>query len=762
MADPLRVVMICGPAPADPAHLARAAESVDLTVYHADHLPIPEHRLGGRRLSRRSLRPVLRSRRGHLWYWFRGLEAGLAEDRPDVIHVVSEPWGLMAVQAARYARRTGARLVLHGCDTLWHHGTWIERQLRRTLLRHTLPVTAAWAAENDKALAVARASGLPDRALLRRIHTNPRDARLFAVPDLETRRRARERLGVEDDEAVVVMIGRLVPAKGVEQFVRAAEELITSGVRARFFVAGDGPERTRLGSIDDQRILFLGPVRYPEGILDLLHGTDVLTCPSLSTPSWEDQGPRVVLEAMMCGVVPAVTPTGALPPMVGQHGVVADDVSAGAVARAIEFAIRKARGDGYRATISRWATGTYATDAVAEQLLEVWSALCDIDSGPRRNTKHTAEGPTHGGVTGKTILHYYPRAFRGDGGVTNAVWLWHEAFLRCGVDSVVMFDPALGTRNGRAADATRPVSHRGVSRLRLPVGLSAGLSADQVVVLHSGYILANLVAAAQLSRRGIPYVVVPHGAYDSHVRRRRRLVRAAWEPLERTMLARALGVHVFTDREADQVKRLAPGASPFVAPTGCTPPDVQWSDPAGGYLTWFGRYDVFHKGIDRLLDALSALPPDARPRIALRGRDSAQTREEVEEMVRARDLDAVVTVGPPVNGREKEALLLSSRGYIHPSRWECLGIALLEALAMGVPTLTTDGVNIAPTLRRAKAAVVTEDSVDGLAAALASWSEIDHQATSLRARTLVLQEFSVERSVEQWREGLARVDARPS
>lgn len=324
----------------------------------------------------------------------------------------------------------------------------------------------------------------------------------------------------------------------------------------------------------------------------------------------------------------------------------------------------------------------------------------------------------------KHVTSYYPRALRGDGGVTNSLWLWVESLRTAGVEVEVCYDgrlPAVDDPRPARNELARPVRHLGTGRLAVPVGPL--VEEDSLILLHSGYVAFNLWAAARARARRVPYVVMPLGAYDPHVRATRKLVRSIWETAERRMLEQALAVHVFFAAEVAHVHSVAPAARVVTSPTAFPLPEAVWRGPTHSpYVAWLGRYDVRHKGLDRLVAAMAHLPAAERPHLRLHGRDSKQTREQVQALVDSHGLGSDVTVGGPVAGAEKVDFLLSAAAYVFPSRWESYGIALVEALAHGVPCITTTDANLAESLRQAGAASVVDGTVEGLAAALADVS----------------------------------------
>ena len=344
------------------------------------------------------------------------------------------------------------------------------------------------------------------------------------------------------------------------------------------------------------------------------------------------------------------------------------------------------------------------------------------------------------------IAMYYPRAMHGDGGVTNSLWLWAESLRRAGVAVEVLYDPRLPILRERRVPvgvATRPVVHYGRGRLAVPWHLERELDPAALLVLHSGYVMFNLVAARVATRFTIPYAVMPHGAYDTHVRENRRAVRVIWEVAERRLLIHATAVHIFSRPEVDHVHRLAPGAATVTAPTAFELPDTAWTQGNNrGYVAWLGRYDIRHKGLDRLLDAMALLPSSNRPLLQMHGRDHKDSRSAVQHMVMERDLSEHVSVGGPIDGRDKEELLLGAAAYVHPARWEAYGIALVESLAYGVPCLTTTDINLGPKLKAAGAALVVDGDVHGLARGLAAVAAGSVASYGARGRDFVRNHLS--------------------
>lgn len=294
------------------------------------------------------------------------------------------------------------------------------------------------------------------------------------------------------------------------------------------------------------------------------------------------------------------------------------------------------------------------------------------------------------------ILHYYPRATVGDGGPSIAVRGWVAGLREAGASVSIAYDAA--TRADDPADVA--VGHRGSGRRRVPVGLRDVLPPFDLLVLHSGWVAHNVVAARAARRAGTPYVVTPHGAYAPEVLRRGRrwTKRVWWTALERPLLRRAAAVHVFFAEEAVALREAGYDGEVVVSPNGVSVPEApRWDGGSGGYVLWLGRFDVHNKGLDLLVDAVRRIEPGRRPLLRLHGPDWRGGRAAVERLVHDAGVSSHVVIGDPVYGDAKWDALRRARCFVYPSRWEAFGLAAAEAAALGVPVI---GTATGPFLRR--------------------------------------------------------------
>lgn len=212
--------------------------------------------------------------------------------RPDLLHAPS-------------ARRSGIATVstLHGSSRMGGISHLFEWMQERALRRFDAVVAVSKPLERS-----LQKVGVPDAV----IHTIPNAWTPPAAP--VSREEARAFFGAASDDLLLAFVGRLIPIKGCDVFVRALAEVKADGWRA--VVVGDGPERESLEELSRalglaDNLHFFGAVpeaaRYFAG-LDLF----VLSSRSEGTP-------MVLLEAMGAAVCPVVTAVGGVPDLISSE-----------------------------------------------------------------------------------------------------------------------------------------------------------------------------------------------------------------------------------------------------------------------------------------------------------------------------------------------------------------------------------------------------------------------------------------------------------
>jgi glycosyltransferase involved in cell wall biosynthesis len=305
-------------------------------------------------------------------------------------------------------------------------------------------------------------------------------------------------------------------------------------------------------------------------------------------------------------------------------------------------------------------------------------------------------------------------------------------------------------------------------RLGAPAALQAALDAwrPDLLHLHSPYFPPNATLAAWARRRRLPYVVTPHGALSPGELANRWFLKLPYKVLfERPLLNHAAFVHAVGASEA--LDRYGVTAQVVLAPCGIDFPTVPAEldrqalasrHPAlrGRRVFFFlGRLDPRQKGLDLLVRAFAAAGLDGAT-LVVAGPDFRGGRAELERMA-ARTRAPILVLGP-LHGRMAFDGIAGADVFVHPSRWEGMPQSVLEAAAVGVPSLVTPPADPLGRLSRGGGAVVVELGVASIAAGLrtmAGLSDDDLRAMGERARAIA-REFTWEGSARILADAYAR------
>lgn len=273
-------------------------------------------------------------------------------------------------------------------------------------------------------------------------------------------------------------------------------------------------------------------------------------------------------------------------------------------------------------------------------------------------------------------------------------------------------------------------------------------------VLHdNGIWMPHHHRYAQLAAAGkIPRLVSTRGMLApwalGHKRWKKR---AAWWLYQRRDLKRALRHHVTADAEAGHVRALGLGVPVCVIPNGIDLPEMAQGRElkrkagmsAGGkrIALFLGRiYPV--KGLPMLIEAWARVRPEGWA-LQLAGPDEAGHRAQVAAVITRTGLADAISFAGPIYGPEKQAALFSAELFVLPTHSENFGMAVGEALAHGLPVLTTTGAPW-PMLEPRGCGWWVHPTVEGLAAGLARATSLDTatlRAMGDRGRDLVAAEF---------------------
>ena len=245
---------------------------------------------------------------------------------------------------------------------------------------------------------------------------------------------------------------------------------------------------------------------------------------------------------------------------------------------------------------------------------------------------------------------------------------------------------------------------------------------------HGAYVPGNAAGARIARRKGIPYVVTPHGNINQDVLHRRAILKKPYRLFfELPMLEGARFVHAIADREdirkygvTSPIEEARNGIDlptdfrPSMKREGVTRYGVDHSKQV---LLYLGRLDQEQKGLDVLVEAMAVVAREnSKLHLILAGVDWKDDRSQLEEQIAKLGLNERVTFTGAIYGKEKAELLRDCDLFVHPSRWEAgVPFSVLEGLAYGKPVVVTPEVDRESLLANSSAVEVVDGSVEMIA-----------------------------------------------
>ncbi len=275
------------------------------------------------------------------------------------------------------------------------------------------------------------------------------------------------------------------------------------------------------------------------------------------------------------------------------------------------------------------------------------------------------------------------------------------------------------------------------------------------VVVHGIWQYTSLAVWRALRHGPVPYFVYFHGMLDPWFRRAyplKHLKKWLYWPWADYRVARDAKAVLFTAREE---QRLAAQSfwlyrvTPAVVGYGLAlegPADdghvasfhAAWPATRDRHLVLFlGRLNP-KKGCDLLIEAFARLAQaDPRAHLVMAGPDSQDHGRELRALALKHDVADRITFTGMLEGPLKWGALRAADVFALPSHQENFGVAVVEALSVGLPVLISERVNIWREVVEDGAGFADADTLRGTAAALMRWHALDAaERLAMKARAL--------------------------
>lgn len=258
-------------------------------------------------------------------------------------------------------------------------------------------------------------------------------------------------------------------------------------------------------------------------------------------------------------------------------------------------------------------------------------------------------------------------------------------------------------------------------RLRLK-NLPEPFSSPDIVVFEGFYSVKEVLFSCELRCKGIPYVIIPRSsltlqALHNHSWLKKKI--AHWL-LFNSFVKHALAIQFLTEREYKDSIKL--NKNHVIIPNGFERPSrvKEFFSDQGIRALFIGRIDIYHKGLDLIINACKKLQDELREAkfelifYGPNGRD----HENFKLLIDKSGVSDFVKLRGEVSGKTKEQIILDSDVFVMTSRFEGHPMGLIEALAYGLPSLVTQGTNMADEIKKSDAGWVCGNAENDVCVAL--------------------------------------------
>jgi glycosyltransferase involved in cell wall biosynthesis len=287
------------------------------------------------------------------------------------------------------------------------------------------------------------------------------------------------------------------------------------------------------------------------------------------------------------------------------------------------------------------------------------------------------------------------------------------------------------------------------------------------VIVNGIWQYLSFAAWRRYAGSGTPYFVFPHGMLDPWFKETfplKHLKKWLYWPWAEYRVLRDAAAVIFTSEEERLLARKSfwlYSAREKVSPLGVETPPTASAEVRDKFferypqlrnkrvLLFLGRLHP-KKGCDILIDAFAQIADDSVA-LLLAGPDQVEWQAELQQRAEQLKVSTRVIFPGMLQGEMKRAALAAADAFVLPSHQENFGMAVVEALAAGLPVLISNRINIWREIDQDRAGYVEPDDFSGTARLLQRWigaPESVRDGMRTNARRCFKQRFEINKAVD--------------
>ncbi len=239
---------------------------------------------------------------------------------------------------------------------------------------------------------------------------------------------------------------------------------------------------------------------------------------------------------------------------------------------------------------------------------------------------------------------------------------------------------------------------------------------DTVFHFHGGFVPQYYLFANYLNLLGYKYVFTPHGSYNLLAMKKNKWVKFFYTQIfEKFLIKRAKYIHFVGESEMAATKKITSYKDSILIPNGqkraFKPRIFKPYDGNKKIIFGFcGRLKMRTKGLDLLLKGFSNFVRGSGVKAELHITGNGEDLNLLKGLVRSLELEGYVRFLGAKFGKEKAKFYASLDYLVLCSRNEGLPGVVLEASALGVPSIVSKETNMANYIEKYYAGIVLQEN----------------------------------------------------